>query len=76
VGRAERSTGGGPITPANFACQLFHDHTHPTIQDSQAANFKRNATTAQATMWTAPQRRDDDLTRLRDTIYESRSTSR
>jgi HAMP domain-containing protein len=70
----ERSTGVVPITTGEFSPASFFTIIRTrTIQDSQAANFKRNATTAQGDYVDSALKGPvtDDLTRLRDTIYES-----
>jgi methyl-accepting chemotaxis protein len=70
----ERSTGVVPITTGEFSPASFFTIIRTrTIQDSQAANFKRNATSAQGDYVDSALKGPvtDDLTRLRETIYES-----
>jgi methyl-accepting chemotaxis protein len=70
----ERSTGVIPITTGEFSPASFFTIIRTrTIQDSQAANFKRSATSAQGDYVDSALKGPvtDDLMRLRETIYES-----
>jgi methyl-accepting chemotaxis protein len=70
----ERSTGVVPITNGEFTpASFFMIVRSRTIQDSQTANFRRNATPAQVDYVDSALKGPvtDDLARLRDVIYEA-----